>query len=199
MGKLKFYAQFLEDKYLFETFNLPRHGYFVDIGAGNGHYGSTTKFFENLGWSGLCIEPNTIDYLKCLKIRKNVLNAAVSSTEGKQKFYYCEKIPSLSGLKIHDENYKEIMVNCLRLDSIMKRYKIKHIDLLSIDTEGTEVDVLNSFDIRKVKPRIIIVEHITRKIENVELKEYFDQLSDLYKLKKTLGANWIFVLKKIHK
>lgn len=192
---MKYYSQFGEDKYLSENIKLPKNGVFIDIGAGNGLWGSNSKYFENLGWDGLCIEPNPIDYEKCLKIRNKVLNVAVSNKEGEVKFYLHKNTPSLSGLKIHNDSYKEIKVNALRLDSILKRENLKQVDILSIDTEGTEVDILNSFDICEVKPKIIIVEFITRGVKNDDLIKFFDNLSELYELKKVLGANHIYTLK----
>jgi hypothetical protein len=55
---MKFYSQFNQDRYMFETFfKENKKGFFVDIGAHDGITGNNTKFFEEIGWSGVCVEP----------------------------------------------------------------------------------------------------------------------------------------------
>ena len=41
----------------------------------------------------------------------------------------------------------------------MKAHNIVHIDLLSIDTEGSELEILRSIDFKKIYIDIIIVEN----------------------------------------
>jgi hypothetical protein len=81
---MKYYSQFEEDKYIIEKLKISKKGFFVDIGAGTGLNGSNTKAFENLGWDGICFEPNEINYQKCKSHRKRVYKIAVSSKEEKQ-------------------------------------------------------------------------------------------------------------------
>ena len=56
---MKFYSQFEQDKFVYENFFINKNkGYFVDIGAHDGVTFSNSKFFEELEWDGVCIEPN---------------------------------------------------------------------------------------------------------------------------------------------
>jgi hypothetical protein len=106
-------------------------------------------------------------------------------------------VPDLSGLKKkRGSEIRKSDIQTYRLDHLMKMFKIRKIDLLSVDTEGTEIDVLNSFDIRKVKPKIIIVEFITTSKINKDIKKYFEQFKDIYKLEKIMGANYLYRLRK---
>jgi FkbM family methyltransferase len=43
--------------------------------------------------------------------------------------------------------------------TFMTTYGIDHIDLLQIDTEGYDLKVLEQFDIRTLRPRVVIFEH----------------------------------------
>jgi len=53
-----------------------------------------------------------------------------------------------------------IIVQTMTLnDCIEKYYKYDTIDFISIDTEGTELDVLIGFSIEKWKPRLMIIEN----------------------------------------
>ena len=55
---MKFYSQFNQDNYVFNKFfKNNQNGFFLDIGEHDGVTGNNTKFFEDLGWSGVCIEP----------------------------------------------------------------------------------------------------------------------------------------------
>jgi hypothetical protein len=50
-------------------------------------------------------------------------------------------------------------VTAERLDTLLQRHGITTIDLLSIDTEGSELDVWASFTPRHHTPRIVIIEY----------------------------------------
>ena len=55
---VSYYSQLGQDRFLNENyFKNKLTGTFVDIGAHDGNTYSNSKFFENLGWSGLCVEP----------------------------------------------------------------------------------------------------------------------------------------------
>ena len=54
-------SQIGQDKYVSEFFNNKRNGYFIELGATNGISLSNTYYLEkDLGWKGICIEPNHI-------------------------------------------------------------------------------------------------------------------------------------------
>lgn len=187
----KYHSQFGEDRWIVENINPPV-GFFLDIGASDGIYLSNTFYFEQMGWDGICFEPNQKSYPRALGVRKMVLPHAIGKENKKVTFNLDIVEPDLSGLNKYDRQYKEHTVDMYTLDTIIKTYNITKIDLLSIDTEGTELDVLNSFDIAKIPPKIIIVEHFNQHRENVELKDFFADLP--YTLKLTTVANCIYQL-----
>ena len=49
-------------------------------------------------------------------------------------------------------------VHCIRLTSVFERAKVNHVDLLVLDTEGSELDVLESIDFQKTTFSVIVVE-----------------------------------------
>lgn len=194
---LTFFSQFGEDKFIVSNLKLPEKGFFVDVGAGDGITFSNTYYFEkNMNWSGLCFEPDPRSFQKAKKIRKNIYQIAISKkTKKESSFYLSDKSPDLSTLDPHPSNsYKQVEVKSESLESVLSKNKVKKIDLISIDTEGTELDVWSSFDYKKYKPTIVIVEYKTQGREKPQIMQYFKKLP--YKLIHQTEANFIFTLKK---
>ncbi len=198
-GDKIYYSQFGEDEWLINNLKLPKLGYFVDIGAADGITFSNTYYFEKIGWNGICFEPNPENYELAKKFRKNVIPFAVSSGSGSRTFCIDSSSPDWSHLvpvsnnqtKIKTNNHN-ISVKAVSLRQIVEENNIKQIDILSIDTEGTEIDVLNSFNIRKIAPKIIIVEHLTygEISQKSEILGYFNDLP--YDLIHSTYSNLIF-------
>lgn len=154
-----FYAQWGEDHWLADTFNIASAGVYVDIGAGDGVRGSNSLFFENLGWRGLCVDADPRNHPALRKRCCAVETDAVSSTAGMWPFGMYTSRPSWSGLLRHGADYDQILVRCQRLESMLDRWCIEQIDLLSIDVEGSELDVWDSFDSIRHPPAMVIVEY----------------------------------------
>jgi FkbM family methyltransferase len=176
---MQYYSQIGQDKYVNENiFGGVENGFFVDVGAHDGVTFSNSCFFEkHKNWNGLCIEPIPDVYQQLKKNRKSIcIEGAIFKEEGYQDFMLLpESIQMLSGLvgeydsrhvnrinKAVPDSHKKsqiIKVNTFTLQSILDKYNVSHIDLLSIDTEGAELAVLQSIDLSKVKIECIVVEN----------------------------------------
>jgi len=157
-----FYSQYSEDRWLVENVVLPSRGVFVDIGAFDGVIGSNTKYFEERGWSGLCIDADPRNIPTLAQNRPKVLWGAISNEETIRELI-CHEDLQLTGLK-NPANLSESMrffVPTIRLQTVLDRFAVDEIDLLSIDTEGTEIEVLQSFDLNKHVTHVLIVEYLT--------------------------------------
>jgi FkbM family methyltransferase len=173
-----FYSQSNQDKYIFEHF-FPdkKEGFFVEIGAFDGVKYSNTYFFEQLGWHGICIEPVPWIYER-LKTNRSCtcINGCITNISGTADFLIVDG-PSimLSGLMDkYDPRHLEriefelaslggakkiIKIPCYTLNEILHKYGISHIDLLSIDVEGGELDILRSINFENVSVDVIVVEN----------------------------------------
>lgn len=154
-----FHSQWGEDRWLAAHFDIPRLGVFVDIGAGDGVRGSNSLYFENLGWRGLCVDADPRNHAPLRRRCCAVDTCAVSTTPGLWPFGMYAHKPSWSGLRRHGADYREILIECRRLDDLLEQWCIGQIDLLSIDVEGTELDVWDSFDHTRYRPAVVIVEY----------------------------------------
>ena len=75
----------------------------------------------------------------------------------------------------------------------MEKHNIGIIDLLDIDVEGTELDVWQTFDYEKHKPKVVIVEYYTFGLadNSQNIKDFFSTLP--YKLVHITCTNFIFL------
>jgi len=174
---MRFYSQVGQDRYLFDHYFAGRCGLtFVDIGAYDGEMYSNTLFFEEtLGWRGLCIEPLSEAFEK-LQRRRNArcIQCAVSDYSGTGQFLEVDAgldQTMLSGLSdSYEEQHRqrlgrqatsirEYPVTVARLDSLLADAKIENIDYCSIDTEGSELSILRSFDPAKHRIDVLSIEN----------------------------------------
>ena len=166
-----FHSQENQDKYL-ETniFKGYKNGFYVDVGAHDGVSLNNTLYFENdNNWTGINIEPIKKVFDKLVINRPNNinLNCAVCNNDGEANFVcntgYTEM---LSGIKdnydirhfdrLQRENTQMgstteiIKVETKKLQTILDKNNIKHINYLSIDVEGAEFEVIKSINFDKV-------------------------------------------------
>jgi len=172
---LYYYSQCGEDQWLARNLQIPSHGVFVDVGAGDGKSASNTLFFEERGWSGLCIDADPRNVISLAKRRKTAIWGAVSANETIQPLI-CTNDVHLTGLKNLASQPELIrgQVPTVRLDCVLNQFGIHEIDLLSIDTEGTEIDILESFSLETYRPHLVIVEFMTYQSDHSSiLLEFF--------------------------
>jgi FkbM family methyltransferase len=177
----EYYSQVGQDKFVNEHyFKNMRNGTFVEIGAYNGVCFSNSYFFEKeLDWRGLCIEPVPRVFADLQKSRTcTCIQAAMAGTEGVMQFVDIEKLEELSGLKkFFDEephrwhvvnlylastpgsSYKIIDIPVITFNKTMDEHGITRVDYLSIDTEGSELDIIKSIDFDRIAIYVISVEN----------------------------------------
>ena len=92
-----------------------------------------------------------------------------------------------------DLDKRTIKVNLRRLDTILKRHapEIDHIDILSVDVEGWELEVLAGLNTAKYRPKVMIIENL---LQDSKYRSYMEGLS--YLLWGTIAPNDIYVSKE---
>lgn len=169
-----FYAQQKEDEFLWNgLWEGKTDGTFVDIGANDGVRFSNTYFFEQKGWTGICVEPNPETFRK---LRQNRACLCVWSQVGKDcrleaDFWTTDESmlsssnPNYKRQQIRwygkdvFEGWKKVVTPRLTLDVILASLWIeKPINLLSIDVEGSELFVLAGLTLSRWMPQVVVVE-----------------------------------------
>ena len=165
----KFKSQIGQDKYISEViFKNKRNGYFIELGAVDGIKLSNSYYFEKeLDWNGICIEPNPT-YNKILSVNRNciTLNELIYSESGILKDFNILDNDELSGMQNHLGNIgnskleKCIKLKTKTLTEILDEHNApNYIDYLSLDTEGSELEILKGLDMNKYTIGYISVEH----------------------------------------
>ena len=166
MGPEGFLLKFSEndyDKWLLHKTNFKHNGYFVDIGAGDGVIGSNTYLLEKFyNWQGIAVDPNPT-FLKSLCGSRDCLisDLAVYKQSGKVlPFKHLQPHRTefvgwnfRSGLAEHVDKtsieFDDHRVFSITLNDLLKLYNApQKIDYISIDAEGSEVDILDSFNFK---------------------------------------------------
>jgi FkbM family methyltransferase len=180
-------SQLKQDLFVLSELDFKENGFFVEFGATNGVDLSNTYLLENeFGWNGILAEP-----AKCwhndLKSNRNCCietDCVWSDSKSVLNFNQVDEAAYLSTVsaynasdshsKLRDvgQNY---FVNTISLNDLLDKYNApKKIDYLSIDTEGSEYEILSNFDFTKYEIDIITCEHnctpIRQKIFNLLTK-----------------------------
>ena len=187
----KYYGQWETDKRIESYFSERSSGLCIEVGAANGIKGSNTLYFEERGWDALCIEPNPEHQESLEKYRRYVRYFACGATKGRLPltiYKVGEKniSSSLTSLRPDHrlvEDHKDIIndtyeteVSVETLTHILTHEvtgtpfeSATEIDFISIDTEGTELDVLKGLDFSAYSVKLFVVEN---NYEDADIEEY---------------------------
>lgn len=193
----KSYAIQGEDLILRELFEYAKSGFYVDVGAHHPFRFSNTYLFYKVGWRGLNIDamPNSMKLFNRFRPRDINIECGVAFNGGGSMIYYSFNEPALNGfspiLKTKYDNHPlyrlidEISVPVRSLESILDEYlpQETHIDFLSVDVEGLDLEVLKSNNWDKYRPKVVVVECWDSDLENIYHTETYSFLSSQnYKL-----------------
>ena len=166
-------SKFRQDIFVLNELGFKKNGFFVEFGAADGIYLSNTYLLEkNFNWRGILAEPAKTFHKKIFANRNCTIDTRIVWIDSNSKLIFNEtyvpeisKINKFSNLDNHNRISKsKYEVNTISLIDLLEEHNApKIIDYLSIDTEGSEFDILNAFDFTKYKFRIITCEHNNNK------------------------------------
>lgn len=152
------------DKYAFAR---KRKGTFIDVGGFDGLIASNTLFFELIrGWRGLLLEPSPTLFKRAAKFRRcRCLQRAVAQEVGRQLFLHVlDGYLEMGGLmRSYDETthkrlgehpkHREetIEVEAVSLEALFEEFGLTEVDYISLDVEGAEVSILESFPFERYR------------------------------------------------
>lgn len=178
--------------------------FFAQVGANDGKTGdpfyNIVKFFN---WKGIMFEPVPYVFEKLKENysdNKNIIleNSALTKSTDKLNFYYLKKdnnpnLPNwydqigsfnLEVLKKHKdsiEGFDNLLthteVPTTTFEEVIKKYKLKNIDFIFIDTEGYDYEIVKMVPFKKINPSLILFEH--KHLDEKDLKECLKMLTEL--------------------
>ncbi len=146
---------------------LPRY---LDIGANDPEHLSNTALFHLLGATGVNIEPEPALHAQLVRCRPRDLNLnlGIGPANGVLTFHRMDN-PSLSTFSaaeaerlIRDEGVTlrdRISIPVRRIREVLEEQKFQP-DFMSIDVEGSELAILESYDWDQHRPGVICVETV---------------------------------------
>jgi FkbM family methyltransferase len=164
-------SQFGQDLFVLSQLGFKKNGFFVEFGATNGIDLSNTYLLEReFGWTGIVSEParswhkdlkrNRSCHVEtnCVWSESNVTLKFNEASDG--EFSTIDSYSFVDCLGQLRRNGRTYQVTTISLEELLDKYNApKMIDYLSIDTEGSEFDILKGVDFSKYQFRVITCEH----------------------------------------
>ena len=168
------------DSLILNIFKDKKRGFYLDIGCGHPIKNNNTYLLNKKGWYGINIDLD-VDNIKLFNIyRKKDFNlaTAVSDKEGETNLYFYHKKSALNTISKQNAEFQKAKVSQIKkiktqtINKIIEGspYNNQKIDFLSLDVEGSELNVLKNFDFKRYSPKVIVVEFLDLSLKKLEIK-----------------------------
>jgi FkbM family methyltransferase len=175
-------SQFFQDLWALWECGNKRDGFFVEFGATDGKFLSNSYFLEKgMGWKGIVAEPHP-SFATELRSNRScyISHKPVYSRTGEiVEFLAMDQSATYSHIVAPGKslvgNDHIVSVETISLnDLLLEANAPNQIDFLSVDTEGSEFEILSHFNFKKWDVRCIAVEHNN----TTDRQRLFDLLTD---------------------
>ncbi len=165
------YSQILQDLFVLYETKFKRNGFFVEFGAGDGIFLSNSYLLSrDYGWEGILAEPARVHHAALRASRACRIDTRCVWTRSGENLPFNETdfaelstLEQFSAVDLHAQSRasgRRYPVETVSLHDLLVTHQApRDIDYLSIDTEGSELDILTAFDWNSFRFGIITVEH----------------------------------------
>ena len=188
-------------------FKEKEKGFYVDVGCAHPIKNNNTYLLYKRGWRGINVDLSnkSIELFNYARKRDYNVNIAISDKKGQTDLFFYHDMSPINTIDKKTSAYQKAKVNKVikiptdTLNSLIENspFKNPQIDFMSVDVEGSELNVLKNFNFLKYSPKILVVECLDLKLSKLEIKnlniEYVLK-SEIYKLiisKNYTFVNWI--------
>ncbi|MDC0343518.1 MAG: FkbM family methyltransferase [Aestuariivita sp.] len=177
-------SQIRQDLFALAMNDFKRNGFFVEFGATDGVELNNSWLLEKeFGWSGIAAEPARGWHSELRKNRNCMIDTRCVWSETGDQIEFTEARRGVNsgissfvptGRKIRGTSYK---VETVSLNDLLSDHGAPEvIDYISIDTEGSEYDILQAVDFDRWTFRVMTIEH-----------NHAPQRNDMFKLLSAQG------------
>lgn len=189
-----FMGQFGEDLLAWNLLGRPKTGFFIEAGAFDGYRHSVTWALEQMGWTGLLVEPLPTHALLCRRRRpkshvvETMLGAEAEGT-GVLHISDVDLMVSSEDRLAAIKTTKQVTCSKTNLNTLLANHT-GPIDLVVLDVEGGEIQALKGFDLFRYRPRIMLIEDNSYG-SNPALRQYMEPTE--YQFCGHLECNQIYI------
>lgn len=180
-----------------------KRGFYIDIGAHHPLRFSNTYLLYKRGWKGINIDalPGSMKLFELYRSRDLNLEIGIGAHRAVLDYYqFDEPAVNTFSEKLAKENVKQgytrvrkTRVRVFPLKDILKQYRVKKIDVLTIDVEGLDLEVLKSNNWSLYRPQVVIVEDAGFKFENIHMSKIYKYMQNNgYHLVAVTGNSTIY-------
>jgi|694.fasta_scaffold05646_7 FkbM family methyltransferase len=192
---MKSYSQYQQDLWVLSKFSNTK-GFFVDVGCCDGQRISNTFLLEQNGWTGIAVDPFPLNF----ENRPNTIleKLAIYSHETSITFSIAGDI---GGITDHIDRWKhhpavfsakKETIKTDTLYNILKKHNApKFIHYLSLDTEGSEYEILKYFPFDEYTFGCMTIEHNEEYPKRTQIQTLLQQHN--YLLEKSDSVEDYFV------
>jgi FkbM family methyltransferase len=167
-----------------------RIGFFIDVGAHHPVAYSNTYALYKQGWRGINIDPHpgSMNLFREWRPADRNIETGIARERGMLRFSMFEN-SCLNGFLTDDEIethrkfghmlVEQRAIECMPLTEVLEREQVtRKIDLLNVDVEGRDIEIYQSLDFRRYRPRVIIAEIIgtsdIRSVYNTDICRFLE-------------------------
>jgi len=178
IGGVTYPSEIGQDKWVIgKMFPGVTDGFFLDVGSGHGTIGSNTKALEELGWTGICVDP----FPTYMEGRTCIMEKVVVSSAAGQVV----KLHTHSGLggiadtlgkwKAEAEKSPAVELTTTTLADVLARNNApSFIHFVSLDIEGAELDALRAVPFDKYRFGSMAIEHNDEEPKRTDLVKFLE-------------------------
>ncbi len=188
-------------------FGTQRSGFYVEVGSHDPHRFSNTYLFYRRGWRGICIDalPGSAKAFRLFRPRDTAVEIGVARLPGLLSYYMFNEPalntfdPALVESRTCLPQYRLAEVRQIAtkpLAQILDEHMPGpiEIDFMSVDAEGLDLEVLQSNDWKRFRPKVVVAECLSFDLPSVAaepLPRFLMQID--YRFYAKTGNSVIFV------
>lgn len=189
--------------YVIKLLNNKKEGIFIESGAyGDGKTSETEWLEKHLNWRGLLIQPDPRHFFKLRRhnrTKSQAIHACLSPTSYPKEVTFHQE--ERDGVKIHsvhtnlvdDPDWFNTRVKCFPFYSLLLAMNVTNIDYFCLESNGTELQVLETIPFEKVQIEVIDVHLLSNETEYPTIKKFLANKN--YNFMRNFDKSYIFMRK----
>ncbi|MBY0496601.1 MAG: FkbM family methyltransferase [Cyanobacteria bacterium] len=179
IGGVTYPSEIGQDKWVIgKIFPGVKNGFFLDVGSGHGTIGSNTRALEDLGWTGICIDPfPTYMEGRTCRMEKVVVSSSAGQVVNFRTHMALGGIEDTLGKwKAEAEKSPAVEFTTTTLGDVLAGANAPaFIHFMSLDIEGAELEALKGVPFDKYRFGAMAIEHNDEEPKRSDLVKFLGE------------------------